>query len=105
MYSKHLNLDPDTIKDCILALGEPVSDRKAFMNRLMLERLDTVNKRSIDEFGQCLDELSERVNDQSSIKTIGRLVNRLSRISRKVSKNELILLKFIHRFREEDTLR
>lgn len=96
MYLKNLNLDPDTIRTCQDALGTSLTNRKEFMQSLIVERLETANKRSMDEFDRCLNELSQKVNSQSDIFEITKVVKKLNRVSDKVCRNEFLMLKYIY---------
>lgn len=97
MFSKQLNLDPDIIRDCIEALGEPVSDRNEFIRSLITQRLMTINKRHSEEFDRLLYEATKSLNERPNIRETNRVVRRLNRLSKRITRNEFALLKCLHK--------
>ena len=103
MYSKQLNLDPDIIQDCISALGEPVSDKNEFIQSLITERLMRINKRHSEEFDRLLYEATKTLDDRPNIRETNRVVRKLNRLSKRITRNEFALLKCLNRISKKQS--
>lgn len=94
MYAKEVSFDIDILKECQKEFSYPITDKKAYMQTLILERLDDCNKQQLKEFDSWLDTVNAYVeSDDCDLFDLARVVTRLSRYSKQLCNAELTLLK------------
>ena len=96
MLSKDLTLDPEIIKECWRELEQPIPNKSDYMKLLMTERLDKINRLTLEDFNNCLKAIEEKVMAEgTTVKEATKLMKRLNKVSKKIYRSEIVLFRVL----------
>lgn len=90
MWRRDLNFDIDVLKECQKEFV-PVN-KQQFLQTLIMNRLEDLNKEQLAEFDTWLQEVNDFVDsDKCDMVDLSRIVKKLSRYSKQICNVELTL--------------